>query len=433
MNINKISRIGTALLAVVLFSGLGWSAENASLAMPLTQEGGTARAMSMGSAVISVPQGSASLFWNPAGLGRMGECMELGLHHNSGLGDSIQETIVLGLPMGNLGAFAASFNYMNNGIFEGRDSAGNLTGTYTAGDMGESIGWGKEFFEGISLGAAIKYNQQTLAGTVYSATAMDLGVIWNAASRLNLGLTYSNLGTKVANSTLDSGMRLGASYELEEGLLLAISSELKAEGGFEGVQVGVEGYVNPRLALRGGYVVNFTNSKLEGLTGVTAGLGLQIVKNLTFDYAYLPFGELGISQRVSLTYKFSCPEEGVILAKLIVLEDTHFEYGTDTLTKAGVKIVIGNTQILQDNPEAKIRIAGYASASGTEEYNQKLSEKRANAVKEILIKEGGIAPERLTTIGYGEMRPAIFEPIPKHIDSKEARANMRVLFEVMVK
>ncbi|OGS27565.1 MAG: hypothetical protein A2297_00100 [Elusimicrobia bacterium RIFOXYB2_FULL_48_7] len=365
--------------------------------------------------------------------------------------------------MGNLGAFAASFNYMNNGIFEGRDSAGNLTGSYTAGDLGGSIGWGREFFTDISLGAAIKYNQQTLAGTAYSATAMDLGVLWSATSRLNLGLTYSNLGTKVANSTLDSGMRLGASYELEKGLLLAISSELKAEGGFESAQVGVESYVHPRLAIRGGYVLNFTDSQLEGLTGVTAGIGVQIVKNLTFDYGYLPYGELGVSQRVSLTYKFGCPEEAkpapvaevkpepvpapkppepivvetkvIILEKekIVILEDGHFEFDSVALTKTGVKAVTENIQILKDNPEAKIRVAGYTSASGTDEYNQKLSERRATAVKEILIKEGGIAAERIATIGYGEKRPAEFEATPAILHTEAARANKRVLFEIIVK
>jgi outer membrane protein OmpA-like peptidoglycan-associated protein len=117
---------------------------------------------------------------------------------------------------------------------------------------------------------------------------------------------------------------------------------------------------------------------------------------------------------------------------MVVLEDTHFEFDSSTLTKEGKKIVIENTQVLRDNPKARIRIAGYASASGTVEYNQKLSERRAKAVKEMLIKEGGIAEARMTTIGYGKTRPAVFEPIPKDIDSKAAKANMRVLFEIIV-
>jgi outer membrane protein OmpA-like peptidoglycan-associated protein len=231
-------------------------------------------------------------------------------------------------------------------------------------------------------------------------------------------------------------------------------------GGFDSMQVGIENYFHPMVALRLGYMYNFTDSKLEDLTGLTAGIGIKIDKKILLDYAYLPYGELGNSHRISLTYKFSCPEKVaqvqpqvqpepkaeliaepkpepvvdqnvVVLEKLIVLDDTHFNFDSAILTKAGAIVVIDNTQVLKDNPEAKIRIAGYASASGTEEYNQKLSERRANAVEAILVNVGGIAPERLTTIGYGKTRPAMYEPIPKNIDSKEARANMRVLFEII--
>ena len=76
-------------------------------------------------------------------------------------------------------------------------------------------------------------------------------------------------------------------------------------------------------------------------------------------------------------------------------------------------------------------MAGYTSAEGTEEINQKLSEQRANSVRDYLI-EKGIAPERITVIGYGRTKPAAFEVAPADINSKEAHANMRVLFEVVV-
>jgi outer membrane protein OmpA-like peptidoglycan-associated protein len=88
--------------------------------------------------------------------------------------------------------------------------------------------------------------------------------------------------------------------------------------------------------------------------------------------------------------------------------------------------------MLKDNPNAKVRIAGYSSAAGTDVYNQKLSERRATAVKEYLISEGIITPTRLTTIGYGETDPAMYEAAPKEIYSKAAKANMRVLFEIVV-
>ena len=73
------------------------------------------------------------------------------------------------------------------------------------------------------------------------------------------------------------------------------------------------------------------------------------------------------------------------------------------------------------------------AAKGTTEYNQGLSERRADTVMTYLIDEGGIAPGRLDTIGYGETRPTVYEEMPEDISSKAAKANMKVLFEVIVK
>jgi outer membrane protein OmpA-like peptidoglycan-associated protein len=122
----------------------------------------------------------------------------------------------------------------------------------------------------------------------------------------------------------------------------------------------------------------------------------------------------------------------LIVAKVIVLEDLHFDFDQSTLTKEAQVILKRNVQVLKDNPKAKVLIAGYTSASGTEEYNQKLSERRANAVKKYLVEEGVVTPDRLSQIGYGETKPAMYEAIPKDLYTKAAKANMRVLFSIIV-
>ena len=119
--------------------------------------------------------------------------------------------------------------------------------------------------------------------------------------------------------------------------------------------------------------------------------------------------------------------------KFIVLEDVHFDFDKSTLTKEGVEVMERNIRVLKENPASQVRVAGYTSASGTEDYNQRLSERRAKTVEDYLLKEGGIAQGRLTKIGYGEQRPATYEPIPEEINSKAAKSNMRVLFEIIVK
>jgi OmpA-OmpF porin, OOP family len=126
----------------------------------------------------------------------------------------------------------------------------------------------------------------------------------------------------------------------------------------------------------------------------------------------------------------SAPAEKVVV---LAFEDIHFDFDKSTLKPEAQTILKRNIQVLKENQKAQVRIAGYTSASGTDAYNQKLSERRANAVKGYLINEGLISPDRLSMIGYGEKSPAMYEAAPKELYSDAAKANMRVLFEIVVK
>ena len=126
-------------------------------------------------------------------------------------------------------------------------------------------------------------------------------------------------------------------------------------------------------------------------------------------------------------------EEKVVAEKVILLEDVHFDLDKSTLTKEAQTILKRNIQVLKENPNARIVIQGHTSAIATEDYNQKLSERRARAVEEFLVKEGGIAPDRLSEIGYGETRLEKPEPNPELKESAAAQTNRRVIFKIIVK
>src|SRR5262245_11266477 len=61
--------------------------------------------------------------------------------------------------------------------------------------------------------------------------------------------------------------------------------------------------------------------------------------------------------------------------------------------------------ILNQYPEMKVVIEGHTDAVGTDEYNLGLSQRRAQAVHEFMISQGGVAASRLTFEGFGESRP----------------------------
>ncbi len=54
---------------------------------------------------------------------------------------------------------------------------------------------------------------------------------------------------------------------------------------------------------------------------------------------------------------------------------------------------------------SKVKIEGHTDSIGTEEYNQRLSERRADAVSNFLVKEGACEAANIMSVGYGETRP----------------------------
>ncbi len=277
----------------------------ASLAKPLDSVGVSARALAMGSAFVGVAQGSTALFWNPAGLSGL-ENIELGLHHSSWLAGIIQETAVVGVPLGRLGGLGLSVNYVNYGAIPGYDDNGAKQADYSSNRYGFAGGWGVEVLGGLSVGAALKGEVQSVADASYSSLAVDLGLRWDLTPDLRLGAAYTGLGTQVADYSQTADLSAGLSYTLHpmptNQLLLATSATFEPQG-VNRLQFGVEDLIHSFLALRAGYQASQTDTRLEGLSGLTLGVGFM-ADSFSLDYAYLPFGDLGSAQRLSLGYRF---------------------------------------------------------------------------------------------------------------------------------
>jgi len=96
--------------------------------------------------------------------------------------------------------------------------------------------------------------------------------------------------------------------------------------------------------------------------------------------------------------------------------------------KSSIKVGYENTfnnaiQVLNDNPELTVEIQGHTDNSGAAAYNQSLSEKRAESVKQLLV-DNGIDSSRITTKGFGESVPVSTN------DTAEGRAhNRRVAYK----
>ncbi len=89
-------------------------------------------------------------------------------------------------------------------------------------------------------------------------------------------------------------------------------------------------------------------------------------------------------------------------------EDTHFAFDKSDLTDYAKSVLDNAAKVINDlaksYPQLKVDVAGHTDWIGTDGYNQGLSEKRANVVKQYLTRKG-VDAGRMSTQAYGEARP----------------------------
>ncbi len=125
--------------------------------------------------------------------------------------------------------------------------------------------------------------------------------------------------------------------------------------------------------------------------------------------------------------KDRCPEtrpgavvglDGCEVTERIDLPGVHFAFDSARLTTESHSILDEAAEILKKHDALIVIVAGHTDHTGTERYNQGLSERRAGAVREYLIGRG-VSGERMTARGYGESRPIAGN------DTREGRAQNR--------
>lgn len=109
----------------------------------------------------------------------------------------------------------------------------------------------------------------------------------------------------------------------------------------------------------------------------------------------------------------------------LVLVGVNFAFDKSDLLPESYPVLDNAVKLLNDKPNVNVEIEGYTDYIDTEAYNQKLSEERAQTVKNYLVSKG-IAENRLTTIGFGKSNPIADNR------TEEGRAmNRRIVFRII--
>jgi len=94
------------------------------------------------------------------------------------------------------------------------------------------------------------------------------------------------------------------------------------------------------------------------------------------------------------------------ISRPVKMENIFYEFGRWELTQASETELLNLVKLLNDNPNITIELSAHTDLKGTDEYNNELSQKRAQSCCDFLIAHG-IEQARLTPVGYGKLKPVI--------------------------
>jgi len=306
MDIKNIKVINV-LIITILFSANLFAQKNAGTTSgQFLNLGIGARGIAMGNAYIANTCDASSVYWNPAGLGKI-QNSSIMFMHGVWLEESCYEWLSY-VKATKIGGFGFAIEYVNYGNIQGYDNYGTKTDVFKPSDKMFSLSYGIGI-KNFRIGATGKYIDSTITKKA-TAHAVDLGAQVNLNKFIVLGLTAKNY----FSSKLDykgQGLSDPLPKNLEAGvavsnILKTFLFEIDVKQNEEdkdnlkfgaGLEFKTKMTENLNCSFRTGY--NTLAQDSGNLKGISIGFGFNI-NRLSIDYAYKPVQELGDTHLVSL-------------------------------------------------------------------------------------------------------------------------------------
>lgn len=269
-----------------------------------------ARPVAMGGSFTGLCDDINAIWYNPAGLTQI-ENIELFFTHIIWFENIYLDFLMAAKRIKKIGTLAATLTYFDTGNIPGYDKDGNPTGDFKSTDMGFVVSYGRKLSKSLSLGTNLKILQEKIENESTPTTpAFDLACMYKLNDNLKLGAILQNIGPgakfKEVQDPLPAALRVGGSFKFKNLLLASdinlgvYSKTIFSIGGEYSLQNISD--VLDKVSFRCGYKTENTEW-LGPLAGLSAGVGIK-QKWISGDYAIVPYGDLGLTHRISLTAKF---------------------------------------------------------------------------------------------------------------------------------
>ncbi len=306
--IRFIAAVGCALCAFGAASALAFEGPGATGAGYLELPTGPVSA-AMGEAGAALRGDPFSWIANPALLGDA-RGFGVGVSHAEWMLDTRFDHAVLHRRLSGLLVLGGAVVYQYRPDIQGYDDFGAPTEMLKNNSYQAAVALAVTPLPGLAAGVSVKYFRETLAEWSAGGPAADVGVFyaWPAPS-ISIGISAQNLGPDIrfdeVDEPLPTTIRGGASAAFA---VVPALAELRAavdlvKPRFENLflSAGAELVLSGMLAVRAGWC---GQEYREG-SGFTMGGGVKLIERLQLDYAYTPYGDLGVSHRIAV--HFSLP------------------------------------------------------------------------------------------------------------------------------
>lgn len=281
------------------------AADAGTSAMAFLKADSGARASALAGAYSALGDDAASMFYNPAGAAFLPR-KEVFFSHSVWLEEISLEHFAVVIPVSRRTSIMAGAAGLIGDV-NAYDADGNSKGSFTSSEVAASGGLSHSISGTIHIAAQAKIYSQKADSNSGKAFGVDAGIIYSSGS-YKVGFSALNVGNKikVGNTAfeLPRTIRLGASYEILSGLKAGADYVSYVDSGAH-TAFGCE-YRLPILSedkamiVRGGYSSGRDKNTGSGFVG---GVGFA-TQDISIDYSFTPFGDLGSAHRFSLSLRF---------------------------------------------------------------------------------------------------------------------------------
>jgi outer membrane protein OmpA-like peptidoglycan-associated protein len=262
---------------------------------PLLKIGVGPRAVALGEAYVGLADDITAAYWNPSGQSGL-KRIQFFISHHEWFMDIRDEYFIFGMP-GLNGYFTLGGVYSSIKDVEIWNENNMPLGVRNLWSGILSVAYGRRLKKNLSLGLGIKTMYEDLYEESISDFALDIGAKVILSDNFLAGGAIRNLSYKIE---IPTDIKIGCCFRGIKNLNILTDLTLPSDNLIH-INLGAEYNINRYLSVRSGWRSGpYDISQLGWISGFTAGFGITYA-GLNLDYAFVPYGKLGITHRIALS------------------------------------------------------------------------------------------------------------------------------------